>query len=177
MAPSELHIIGIDPGETTGLCHMIVPRKCFFGKQPSEIIDWSVDEVYGPEEEQAIHIANWVRVVQGMDYKVGPAVIVEDFDILEHNVSTDPELLVPVRLAAMLRLMCHLGKMGDSRVVLQGRTIAKQTVNDDRLKRWGYWTPGPDHIRDATKHALTGLRRARDDYFRDELWDRSICLL
>lgn len=177
MAPSELHIIGIDPGETTGLCHMIVPRKCFFGNQPSEIIDWAVDEIYGPEEEQALAIAKWAITVQGMDYKVGPALVVEDFDLMEHNVSTDPEVLVPVRIASMIRMLGHIGKIGDARVVLQGRTTAKQIVTDERLARWGYWTPGPDHKRDATKHALAALRRARDDWFRDELWNRSICQL
>lgn len=176
MAPSELHIIGVDPGETTGLCHMIVPRKCFFGNQPSEIIDWSVDEVYGTEEKQAIAIARWVVQVQSLDYLVGPAVVVEDFDIMIRNPSTDPVVLTPVRIAAMLRMMRAIGRMGDARIVLQGRTIAKETMPDERLKRFGYYTPGLDHMRDATRHALTALRRATvSDEFRDELWNADIC--
>jgi hypothetical protein len=141
------------------------------------VIDWDYGEFHGPEDDQAIAIAYFARTLQGIDYKVGPAVVIEDFDILAINPTTDSELLSPVRIAAKVTLMSRLKQMGDARVVLQSRTIAKR-LDDERLARTGYYVPGPDHIRDATRHAIMALRRAtQSDDFRDELWDRSICLL
>lgn len=178
MAPSELQILGIDPGKTTGWCWMLVPRKCFYGRQPNEVLEWEYGEFHGPEDEQAIQIARMAVLLQGMDYKVGPAVVVEDFDIMINNPTTNPEMLSPVRIAAKLKLLQRLKMMGDSRVVLQGRTDAKHIYSDDRLKLRGYYVEGPDHVRDAIRQALMALRRAAaDEWFRDELWDRSICLL
>jgi hypothetical protein len=178
MAPSAIHVIGIDPGYTTGYCRITVPRKCFYGNQPSEILDWKYGEFHGPEDEQAIQIAKGAVVLQGMDYKVGPAIVIEDFDLMIKNPTTDSELLSPVRIAAKVQLLSRLNMAGDSRVVLQGRTDAKNTFNDERLKAHGYYVPGPDHVRDAIRQALMALRRAaQSEEFRDELWDRSACQL
>lgn len=91
---------------------------------------------------------------------------------------TDPEFLSPVRLGAKLMFLQALPLMtklpnllGDSTVTFQGRTLAKQTATDDRLKVWGMYIVGSDHIRDSTRHAVTALRRAREkEAFRDQLW-------
>lgn len=157
---------------------MVVPRKCFFEDQPSEIIDWATGEIDGPEEEQVIKIARWAKQMQGMTYKVGAAFVVEDFDLMIQNPTTDTAMLSPVRIAAMLGYAARTNQMGDARIVMQGRTIAKTTITDDRLKRLGYWTSGSDHERDATRHVITALRRASQDWdLRDELWNADICVL
>jgi hypothetical protein len=181
MAPSELHVIGIDPGFRTGWARLTVPRKCLFATAPSEIISSDYGEICGEEEDQALSIANFAVVLQGMDYQVGPAFVVEDFDIPPHAPTTDPELLSPVRIAAMLCILQHIGKMADATVTLQRRSDAKGTATDDRLKAWGYWVPlieGGDHARDAMRHAIVALRRARQNRdFRDKLWNARACTL
>jgi squalene cyclase len=72
----------------------------------------------------------------------------------------------------MLRYAEHRHELNDGRVILQNRAIAKSTATDDRLKAWGlYDTNSGPHARDATRHAITALRRARDKpKFRDEMW-------
>jgi hypothetical protein len=176
MPPAAIHVLGIDPGGTTGWALFTVPRKCFFGNQPSQILEWDYGEFYGSEINQTQAIARMVREIQSLDYLVGPAVIVEDWTIMINNVTTDPESLSPVRIAAMLQYARFKGELGDATITLQDRGIAKQCMTDDRLKRNGYYVPGSDHVRDAVRHALTALRRARDsDELRDSMWNARAC--
>ena len=97
----------------------------------------------------------------------------EDWDSDPSFKSTDPEALSPVRIGAMLRFAMALqgtaainragsSMFGDATLTFQGRTIAKSTATDERLKAWGLWTT-VTHTRDATRHAITALRRARQD--------------
>ena|SRR6266487_6726662 len=172
MAPKELHVIGVDPGGTTGWARMTVPRACFYGTQESEILEWEYGELTGPEPAQVTQLTRYAREVQSLAYRVGPALVVEDFDV-GAVVTTDTGVLYsPVRIAAMLAYAEHRHELNDGRVVLQSRALAKQTVTDDRLKNvWGMWVEGSDHIRDATRHAITALRRAKEKpAFRDQLW-------
>jgi hypothetical protein len=171
MAPKAIHIIGIDPGGTTGYCRLTIPRLSIFGDEPPEILDRDYGEFNGLESEQAVDIASFARQVQSMDYKVGPALVIEDWDIDPRFKSTDPETLSPVRLGAMLTLLRHMGKLNDATLTFQGRSIAKQTMTDDRLKSRNLYVPGSEHIRDAHRHALTALRRAREKKeFAVSLW-------
>lgn len=178
MAPAALHVIGIDPGGTTGWARITVPRKCLFGNAPSQVLEWDYGEIYGWEEEQTSKIAELARVTQSMDYLVGPAMVIEDWTIMPQNVTTDPESLSPVRIGAMCRYALYRGEFGDATLTFQNRQIAKDTMTDERLKRAGYWVPGPDHIRDAIKHAITALRRARrSDALRNEMWNAQACTI
>jgi hypothetical protein len=171
MTPPRLHVVGIDPGATTGWVLLTVPRYSIYGEEESHILEWDYGEFYGDEDIQVRELCRLLREIQSLDYLIGPAAIVEDFDIPPHAPTTNPELLSPVRIAAKLAFAARIGMAGDARIVLQGRTIAKGTVTDERLKRWGYWVEGSDHIRDAARHAITALRRARDNpEFRDEIW-------
>jgi hypothetical protein len=171
MTPPDLHVIGVDPGQTTGWCLLTVPRACIYGTDPSEILAWDYGELTGPEPAQVTTLTRMVREIQSLSYRVGPAVVVEDFDV-GALVTTDTAVLYsPVRIAAMIRYAEHRHELNDGKVVLQSRALAKQTMTDDRLRLYDMWVEGSDHIRDATRHAITALRRARDKpAFRDELW-------
>jgi hypothetical protein len=178
MPPATLHVIGIDPGGTTGWARFTVPRKCLFGNAPSAVLEWDHGEFYGSEINQTQAIARMVREIQSLDYQVGPALVVEDWTIMINNVTTDPESLSPVRIAAMLQYAKFRGELGDATITLQDRGIAKQTMTDERLQRAGYYVRGSDHVRDATRHAITALRRARDsDELRDEMWNARACTI
>lgn len=173
MATPHLHVLGIDPGGTTGWALLTVPRASIFGSQPASFLTIDYGEFFGPEDEQAIAIARLAREVQSLDYKIGPALVVEDFDLLPHYSSTNAEtVLSPVRIAAKIALLHHLGQTGDSKLIMQGRTIAKSTATDDRLRAWGlYIAREGDHIRDGMRHAITALRRAKDSAeFRSRMW-------
>jgi hypothetical protein len=164
MTTKHLHILGIDPGGTTGWARLTVPRMSIFGDEPSEIWEWDYGIFDGDEIEQAISISRLARTIQGLDYKTGPALMVEDWDQDPRFKSTDPTALSPVRIGSYLRLLHHQGAMGDSTLTFQGRTIAKRTATDDRLHAWHLYVAN-DHIRDAIRHAVVGLRRAADHPF------------
>lgn len=171
MTSNYLNLLAVDPGGVTGWAHFIIPRASMFGDAESEITDWNTGEVYGDEDSQAMALAGLIREIQGMDYKLGPAVVCEDFDF--GSPLSDPEVYSPVRIAAKLKLLHHMHKMDDARFVMQSRTMAKKTATDERLKAWGFWVPSShEHERDATRHAITALRRARQRRaFREKLWD------
>jgi hypothetical protein len=173
MTPTHLHVIGVDPGQTTGWARLTVPRACVFGTADPEVLRWDTGEITGPEPEQVRDLARLCRTTQSLDYNIGPALIVEDFDLMASNPTTDAEVLLsPVRIAAMIRMTMFMGALfGAARLTMQGRTIAKTTMTDERLRKSGYWVEGSDHERDAVRHAFTALRRAREKpAFRDRLW-------
>lgn len=150
-----------------------------FGNTPSQITEWDYGLITGREPEQALAIARLAREIQSLTYKVGPAIVSEDWDITPTNDTTDPESLSPVRINAMLSLLYHQTHMegtvkvswlGDATLHFQQRTMAKTTATDERLKKWGLYSTSP-HTRDATRHAVVALRRARQDpEFARTLW-------
>lgn len=167
----NLNLLGIDPGGTTGWALFVVPRASIYGRGPSQILEWDYGELSGREEEQVKDICRLAIATQSMDYKVGVAVVTEDWDQDPKFKSTDREALSPVRIGAMLRYAQFCNQMHDSRVIMQGRVIAKETFTDERLKQAKYYVEGSDHIRDAIRHGLTALRRAKASAaFREQCW-------
>jgi hypothetical protein len=169
----NLHVIGVDPGGTTGWALLTIPRDTIYGNEPGQVLEWDYGEFYGNENLQVRDLCRLIRGVQNLDYLIGPAVVVEDFDIPAQAPTTDASVLLsPVRIAAKLEFAAEAGLCGDARIVMQGRAIAKSTMTDERLKKRGYWLEGEgDHIRDAIRHAFTALRRAKaNPEFRDEMW-------
>jgi hypothetical protein len=156
--------MGIDPGGTTGWACLQVPRLAIFGDEPPGITEWDYGELTGPEPKQAINIAELARTFQGLEYKTGPAILSEQWDQDPTFKSTDPEALSPARINAMLQLLQYQGKLNDATLTFQSRSLAKgsKATTDERLKKLGMYVPGSAHIRDATRHALIGLRRARE---------------
>jgi hypothetical protein len=172
MTTTNLHVLGIDPGGTTGWCLITVLRSAVFADAEPSIIEWDYGELTGPEPRQATEIAQMCREIQGLDYKTGPAVMSERWTADPSFKSADQEQYSPIRINAQLELLHYQGKMGDSTLHFQSRTIKSATgVSDDRLMRLGIYVEGSKHIRDATKHALTALRRARESRkFALKLW-------
>lgn len=176
MSPRYIHVIGIDPGGTTGWCRITVPRTSIFPgtsvfeDDPREIHEWDYGAFVGPEAKQAVEIARLARETQSLDYGIGPAILPEAWDQEPSFKSTDPEALSPCRIGAMLTLLHYQGQMGDSTLNFQSRTMAMRTATDERLKSWRIYVEHKD-IRAATKHAITGVRRAAEDYaFAKMLW-------
>ena len=164
MTTVNLHVLGIDPGGTTGWCLLTTLRSAIFMEAEPVIVEWDYGELTGPEPKQSLEIAQMCREIQGLDYKTGPAVVAEQWDADPNFHSTDQEQYSPIRINAQLQLLHYQGKMGDSTLTFQSRTIKTgKGVRDDKLKRLGIYVPGSKHIQDATKHALNALRRAREN--------------
>lgn len=101
-------------------------------------------------------------------------VVIEDFTVypgLANEVAAGGAVpLIPVGIGAAVGLFVELmnvaemdewGSTEDAHLVELSyvmASMAKTTVTDERLKRWGLWARGSGHSRDAIRHLVTYLR-------------------
>lgn len=148
-------VIAFDPGGTTGWSAFTVHPDALCDPDVSileNIIHWDQGQIEGDEVSQADCI------IEMLDMFDGAAVLFEDFEL--HNLAAE---LSPVRLTAVATWACQ-------RLFEPARTIYLQmpsmmtTASDDRLRRWGlYRRDNQPHARDATRHAIVFLRRAKNN--------------
>lgn len=128
------------------------------------VLAWQCGMVRGSDDQQADLLLDLASRLGGRGLSVG----IESFVVRQLNASED--FLAPVRLRAILQYQLRLGLInrGDcvsevdrKKLWSQSPSEAKTTVTDQRLKLWNMYTPGPDHPRDATRHALLHLRKLR----------------
>ena len=81
----------------------------------------------------------------------------------------DATLLAPVRLLAKLG---YVGRTLPFPVVQHSPRDAKDIATDERLRRWGLYTPGPDHVRDATRQVVMVTRKMVERNFRLSMLQR-----
>lgn len=163
MTTPHLHVFAIDgtgdiwhPDDDAGAgwCWLTVPRLSIFGSQDAEISSWDYGIWHGSQPATAIDIARKAREIQGLDYKTGPAIVLDD---------------TAVRLNAMVELLCHERRASDSTLYFQHRDTALK-ITDDSLRRL-HMHVGNENICMAVRHGLACLRRAkRDTAFAHELW-------
>jgi len=156
----------IDPGGTTGVSLVwFDPARLLDKNVPliRSVIAWWGGYLHGSENMQTHEVTMLVKKYGG---PAGLAIGIEDF-ILQSSIK-DRHLLAPVRLTASIEYALWRGlKEHDGEVRKrtwahkQSANDAKNVMTDERLKLWGMYTPGPDHIRDATRHSLLWLRRVR----------------
>lgn len=158
--PGDLYeVVALDPGETTGWAvfgvYMIALRSGEYSIL-SNIDFWSEGQITGPEDLQAKKMVDLCEA--------WPAAhrVVEDFVLRKFTQSRS--LLAPVRITAKFEHGLWLRDPDDCKYILQQPSLAMTAVTDERLKAWGYWNPlvGQEHARDAVRHAITWLRRAKE---------------
>lgn len=149
--------VAFDPGGKTGWSVFGVHADAINDPE-CRIIDniefWSTDELFGPEQGQAREmyelVSNWPTA----------KLVMEDFVL--RKFSSARELLAPVRITA--RFEGWMDSAGDERpIIKQQPSLAMTAITDDRLKRMGLYNPtvGLEHGRDAVRHNLTWLKRAK----------------
>lgn len=86
--------------------------------------------------------------------------VVEDF-IPNRIRSSERAVLGPVRIASALEGMLVRVMFGVGRAVrYQLPSEAKGYGTDDRLRRWGLWTVGREHARDAGRHFALAIAKS-----------------
>lgn len=133
-------ILGLDPGETTGVCQ-IVNMGALVASQfqrNTSIIEWGVDA--------------YDELITKFDPNV---VIIESYRIYSWRTKqhTWASLLTP-RLIGCAETLCRLRKIP---LVQQSAQVGKGFVTDERLKVWDFYKPGAPHSMDATRHVLQFL--------------------
>jgi hypothetical protein len=126
-------------------------------------MDRRAGEFKGPSANQAVEIARLVRGIQGLDYMVGPAVVIEE----SYSDELDQEDLIQLRIGSMLVLLKHQGQLGDAELLFQSIVLE---MEDKKLRRLGLLY-NRDYVNDAALQALTALNRARNNFeFARSLW-------
>ena len=171
--------VWFDPGGTTGWAIFSIHPDALDNPELSvldNINHWSCGQFTGLENVQVRHALDLITVWE--DAAIG----IEDFVLRVH--STDRSVLAPVRVTAAIEFEMWCGNTGSTpidadrslpsrKILKQQPSLAMDTVTDDRLKRWGFYarTVGSGHGRDAVRHALTFLRRAKGDAaLRTDAW-------
>ena len=166
MASKELHVIAFILGHTTSWFRVTVPRASVFGDARPEFLSMLFDEITGTDIEQAIKIARLAREVQGLTYMEGPALIIEDVPL---DDELDAESIMAIRIIAMLDMLKYQKQLDYATITLQPIDFA-ESVDDKVLKRAGMLVQG-EEFRDAARHCIVALRRARDsDDVLGQMW-------
>lgn len=169
-------VFAVDPGTHTGwACLWFDPDVLFDQnlKVSKALVAWQAGMALGPEIRQVDFLLHRVRQFYGGE---GLAVVVEDF--VPRRLAMERTFLSPVRVGHMLAYGLHRGGRevdGEIRrrnvAMWSSANDAKNVCTDDRLKIWNTYLPGPDHPRDATRHAHLWMRRLKAG--GDELYNQS----
>lgn len=162
MANDAPVVVAFDPGGITGWSVIKVHPEALCTAAPilGNIEHWAHGQIISPANDTAEQacVDDMVALVAQWP---GCAVLIEDFIL--RMLTTGRDLLSPVRLTAML---CYaLNKeLGIEVTHRQQPSEAKTVATDERLKNWGLYERdgGLEHARDADRHAILWLRKAKD---------------
>ena len=145
-----IRIAGIDPGTLSGLAQIWVSPKT------GKVLAHTETILAYDEKQQVRDIVDWLNEVHALADPEALSVCIEDFKV--NKVNGDEEFLSPVRIGRRIEgaLMFQDSALEDA--VRWQMPARKAEFTDDRLQALGMYTPGPDHRRDATRHALIGRK-------------------
>lgn len=167
-------VIALDPGGTTGWSLMTVHPAALCDPSVSILSNielWTHGQIEcnkGAADPRSIESAGCTEIISLLAAHPGAALVWENFVIRRFDQSWD--FLSPVRIMSVLDHWCWRNRRSAFR---QMPAEAKTTATDDRLKRWGLYSKdgGMNHARDADRHAITFLRKAKQKpSLRAEAW-------
>lgn len=153
-----LRIGGIDPGTLTGLTQL------YCSKKTGKILAWATTILANDELQQAADLHAWVRAqIEASSSRAPFRLAVEDFKV--NKVNGDEEFLSPVRIGRRLEgmLMATEPQFAIGGGLDWYMPARKAEFSDTRLEALGLYVPGPDHRRDATRHALIARKYVLND--------------
>lgn len=166
MQPHERTVIGIDPGETTGIC-LIHEGKLVFTTQ--------IDHREHKDIAQAAFDIQ-IKINEWVENPLNPCpesftIAYEEYRVYQQKaMSHSYSDLFTSRLIGAIEYMCRSnnwhkkGRMASS---------AKGMMTDRKLKLWGFWIKGKKHSRDAIRHACTFTLITANHYKKERKRDGS----
>lgn len=166
------HVVGIDPGETTGLFAIQLAQSSRELRHRIARGRWHHGEVGVGETREAGRGASWwiqearlQRNIVGRlrslaaSWEVAECLHVSIEDFILRERTKDRSLLSPVRMTS--GILALLEEADDLNVVVHFNSTsdAKGTVTDVVLRRLGLYVPGMGHANDAARQAVITLRK------------------
>jgi hypothetical protein len=157
-----VYAMGVDPGGTSGVSIIGVHERTIYRDYPGRISYFEAFEVSGGYTAQALEIAAVSREFYPL------ALIVESF--YPAKPITSEEYLSPIRVGERIAFCVETSYL-ICPFFWQTPSQAMSTATDTRLKQWGLYQSGPDHMKDSTRHAITFIRRAKESQkLREAAW-------
>jgi hypothetical protein len=171
-----LWVIGVDGGATTGVALMAVPYLSIFGDEPGGIAWHESLELTGSLQWRVSSVMYLARKAAERSNGRPALIVYEDFDLGGNRLSgaaSQADVIISAREGAAAQYAVECGHADRAVMMFQPRTLAF-AATDARLKAWGIYDKGSDHKRDATRHAITMIRRiANGSVKAGEIWTPS----
>lgn len=137
MNDEHLYIVGVDPGETTGIAHHASRTTFSYGKE-HEQVDQMIRAVY-----------EYCKSIKALKGKT-PVIACESF--IPYTPFNNKHARAPMHVIGAMRAVAVLAR---ATFVLQDPFL-KQTITDDMLTEY---SPSNQHEKDAAIHCLIYLER------------------
>lgn len=150
-------LLGVDPGQTTGLFAVDVVSAPVGGWYPDgHPIATSCDMTAAqlPPEEVAAFVTRWLQ--RNADSTTPVLIVIERYVITTRTARLSQQ---PAALE-VTGVVKHLAREAGVRVVEQLKSNAARLASDNRLRQVGWHRPGRRHENDAARHALVALASA-----------------
>lgn len=163
-------VLWIDPGVVSGVAVIWFDPKALFARQKTAKILLAYSEMFlhGKEIGNTGQINHFLRLREKLDEESGLATGCETF--VPRKLIQSREFLSPARIGHSIEYGMSKTKPLGSEVVGSGVQLFWQSPSDaigafsnDRLKQLRMYSPGPDHVNDAKRHALLWIRKLVDD--------------
>jgi len=163
-------VLWIDPGVVSGVAIIWFDPKALFERQKTAKVLLAYSELFlhGPENGRTGQVNHYLKLRDKLDEEPGLVTGCESFVIRQMNQSW--EFLAPVRMRASIEHEMSMSKPLGSKIIGSGIQLFVQSPSDainsfsnDRLRNLRMYTPGPDHVNDAKRHALLWIRKLVDN--------------
>lgn len=135
LASCKKRVVGIDPGETTGIC-------CFEGPDLLDARQLKTKDAADGGAQILRYIKEWNPNV----------LVVEDYRV--YAWKTQDHTWASLHTPRLIGILEYIGQTECIPVVKRMAQQAKGFCTDDKLKAWGLYQKGQRHSRDAIRHAV-----------------------
>jgi len=138
----ERTIIGIDPGETTGLCvsnPTDQPFTIHMAQLPTQDRNTGGDLLFG--------------TIKALAKRIHPIIVCEDYRV--YSSKTDAHAWAGLHTAKLIGQIERWAYQEGIPCVYPMAAEAKSWADDANLKRWDLYEAGAKHARDASRHVIT----------------------